>query len=861
MRDEELELELELELERFFKSLPEIPVPELLTQRVKQRMDTVVRKRRRVTWTKRSLGTAAAGVLLFSGSVMLVPSFAVYAKQIPGVEAAVRWLQSAGEYMGVNHAKLHGYYPVTPYVTTWGEREVSIDHLYLEDDYIHLTVTMKGKDIEDAFRNNRIVNAEVEYSATAPELSEHSVASSSDSSIGYPVESREESQKRYQRQMEDIYVTKIAYHLDPAYVEELRSSKQPRFITIKLEKIKRNKEFKITHKESKVIQVPLGAENFKPARIVKLDQDWNIADKAFQQVYLDNIRIYPTRMLLDVGTRIDGGGRFELNSPNNWEDIQDNIQLTDETGKVYPILSAGINSSMLNGVTRSTWDFIPSIYFDGKPKTMTLHVKKIWMSQYKIADQFTIRMDDQYPKKIHYRGKEVVIAGVSYSNGYLRLRVEPDENGYNPLECTFLTYEPYYLKLQELDGEEKWKQRGLEIFTPETEAIPMTGKQLDEKYTSLSRAGAISWSPEFGYYSKNFDVWELSGKKMPVYDMMIMAPEQQEYRITARRYHEPVVVNQKLKFTVPGVGSADDRVGTVLQPAYMKTVSDLEDDIADKASRLIRKVAGRKVELNGVEEYKGTSYHDITVYSKDNKSYVKLDEKQGTADVHVETSYPDLDPASKRIIEAETGLSEQELALQAQKITRKMTKGSQDVVTLLESKGMRIVQMKGDQITSLYYEVPEDKVNQKAVQAAERAVHHMLGKYVKFEVVRRSMDMYDNGMRDVYRLENKERNVDVSVDYHTGQILDISLSDLYETQTDDTEKMFRQFTDDQVIEAASSDVMKVFGIRLAGYQVCRDEGSSYYTFTKPGHPTIEGYMNRHQKFSDYFLKPFNDTHN
>ncbi|WP_036698529.1 DUF4179 domain-containing protein [Paenibacillus taiwanensis] len=857
MRDEEFELELE----QMFKSLPEIPVPELLADRVKQRVDSVVRKRRRITWTKRSLGTAAAGVLLFSGSVMLVPSFAVYAKQIPGIEAAVRWLQSAGEYMGVNHAKQHGYYPVAPYVTSWGEREVSIDHLYLEDDYIHLTVTMKGKDIEEALRNNRLVNAEVEFTATTPELSEHSVASNTDSSIGYSVDSPEESRKRYEGRMNDIYVTKIAYNLDPAYVEELRASKQPRFITIKLEKIKRNKEFKITHKESKEIQVPLGAENFKPARIVKLDQDWNMADQAFQQVYLDNIRIYPTRMLLDVGTRIDGGGRFELNPPNKWDDIQDNVKLTDETGKVYPILSAGIDRSMLNGVTRSMWEFIPSIYFDDKPKKMKLHLNKVWMTQYKIADQFTIRMDDQYPKKIHYRGKEVVIAGVSYSNGYIRLRVEADGIGNNPLESAFLTYEPYYLKLQELDGEEKWKQRGLEIYTPETKAIPMTGKQLEEKYTSLSGAGSVSWSPEFGYFSKNFDVWAMSDQKMPVYDMMIMAPEQQEYKITARRYHEPIVVNQQLEFTVPGVGSANDRVGTVLQPAYMKTVADLDDDVAEKASQIMRQVAGRKVELYGVEEYKGSTYHDITVYSKDNKSYVKLDEKHGTADVYVETSYKNLDPASKRIIEAETGLSEQQLALQVQKVTRKKAKGSRDVVTLLESKGMRVVEMKGERVTSLFYEVPEDLMNQEAVRVAEQAVHHMLGKYVKLEGFRRSMDIDNNRTVDVYRLQNKTGNVDVSVGYRTGQIVDISWSDVYETQTDDTEKMFRQFTDEQVIAAASSDVLNIFGIRLSGYQVSRDEGSSFYTFTKPGHPTIEGYMNRHQRFSDYFLKPLNGNRN
>lgn len=83
------------EIEAMFAKLPEVPIPPNLSQRIAERIENMDRRRHRTKIVQRSIGTVAAGVLLFSGSIMFVPSFAAYAKQIPGLEAAVKWLEGA----------------------------------------------------------------------------------------------------------------------------------------------------------------------------------------------------------------------------------------------------------------------------------------------------------------------------------------------------------------------------------------------------------------------------------------------------------------------------------------------------------------------------------------------------------------------------------------------------------------------------------------------------------------------------------------------------------------------------------------------------------------------------------------------
>lgn len=835
------------EIEAMFAKLPEVPIPPNLSQRIAERIENMDRRRHRTKIVQRSIGTVAAGVLLFSGSIMFVPSFAAYAKQIPGLEAAVKWLEGAGSFMGIRNAKEHGYIPVQTYRTKWGEREVSVDNLYLEDDRLFVTVTIKGEDIAEAQRSRRLYDEFEDYTATLPEFEEHRFSDGSNSTTSYHIESvDEEARKQAKAKVDGIVTWTYDIPLLPEYVEQLKREDKDRTITIRLTKIKRNDEYKNIYSESEDIQVPLGINNIKPTRVVNLERTAEQADSIVQQFALKDITISPTRMLLETRTRIQDEGKADLHPGYDWDEIvRENLILKDETGKVYPIRQSSRFRDLVNGVSRNQWEFVPSVYFENKPKRMTLELKRLYVTQARPNHTFRLRTEDKYPKKIQYQGRDITILGTEYDNkGVLHLKVQPDQAGNNPFQSTFLTYEPYYLKLQGTGSNEIWKQYDLKLDTPETRAIPMTGKQLNEKY---ERNITFSWV--LGTIFEDKDKWGQENKKQDVYDISIMAPELDEYEISIRRYNEPVEVNQKIEFTIPPLAEEHDQVGSLTEPKHGKTVKDLDSSILERMKQAVREVAGRDIDLYGVEEYRGSTYHDVTVYSKDNKSYAALDVKRGTFDVNISMNYAELPDKIKRIVEGQTGLDEKQLAARIQDITRAKTRVDRDVHTWITGKDIDI-EMEGERVLGMSYDIPMDQVSAKALESAKKASLIVRGKVTPMEYASRTYryDSLTGIAKDDYHLEAQKHDLSMQVGYHSGRILSVHDSGILETGTDATEALFDKFSNKQVLDAAAPDVKRLFGIDLNGYSVERYNGQNWYIFRKEGSLTIEGQMNRYLKF-------------
>ncbi|MCY9765896.1 DUF4179 domain-containing protein [Paenibacillus alvei] len=835
------------EIEAMFAKLPEVPIPPNLSQRIAERIENMDRRRHRTKIVQRSIGTVAAGVLLFSGSIMFVPSFAAYAKQIPGLEAAVKWLEGAGSFMGIRNAKEHGYIPVQTYRTKWGEREVSVDNLYLEDDRLFVTVTIKGEDIAEAQRSRRLYDEFEDYTATLPEFEEHRFSDGSNSTTSYHIESvDEEARKQAKAKVDGIVTWTYDIPLLPEYVEQLKREDKDRTITIRLTKIKRNDEYKNIYSESEDIQVPLGINNIKPTRVVNLERTAEQADSIVQQFALKDITISPTRMLLETRTRIQDEGKADLHPGYDWDEIvRENLILKDETGKVYPIRQSSGFRDLVNGVSRNQWEFVPSVYFENKPKRMTLELKRLYVTQARPNHTFRLRTEDKYPKKIQYQGRDITILGTEYDNkGVLHLKVQPDQAGNNPFQSTFLTYEPYYLKLQGTGSNEIWKQYDLKLDTPETRAIPMTGKQLNEKY---ERNITFSWV--LGTIFEDKDKWGQENKKQDVYDISIMAPELDEYEISIRRYNEPVEVNQKIEFTIPPLAEEHDQVGSLTEPKHGKTVKDLDSSILERMKQAVREVAGRDIDLYGVEEYRGSTYHDVTVYSKDNKSYAALDVKRGTFDVNISMNYAELPDKIKRIVEGQTGLDEKQLAARIQDITRAKTRVDRDVHTWITGKDIDI-EMEGERVLGMSYDIPMDQVSAKALESAKKASLIVRGKVTPMEYASRTYryDSLTGIAKDDYHLEAQKHDLSMQVGYHSGRILSVHDSGILETGTDATEALFDKFSNKQVLDAAAPDVKRLFGIDLNGYSVERYNGQNWYIFRKEGSLTIEGQMNRYLKF-------------
>ncbi|CAH8710530.1 hypothetical protein M5W83_12465 [Paenibacillus thiaminolyticus] len=199
----------------------------------------------------------------------------------------------------------------------------------------------------------------------------------------------------------------------------------------------------------------------------------------------------------------------------------------------------------------------------------------------------------------------------------------------------------------------------MNLKSTEARAIPLTGFQLKDQYEDVP---GITFSPELGITFENAYRWEPSPEKPKEYDIAIMAPELDEYEISIRRYNAPVEMNQKNEFTIPPLAEEHERVGSLTDPKYSKTVQELDASLLERAKQSNREAAGRDIELYGVEEYEGSAFHDAIVYSKDDKSRVALDVAHGTSDISLAMSCAELLANIKRIVETDTGLSGQQIA-------------------------------------------------------------------------------------------------------------------------------------------------------------------------------------------------------
>lgn len=359
--------------------------------------------------------------------------------------------------------------------------------------------------------------------------------------------------------------------------------------------------------------------------------------------------------------------------------------------------------------------------------------------------------------------------------------------------------------------------------------------------------GGLTWSPEFGMIVDNYARWNANDKK-PVYDIAIIAPKLEEYEISIRRFMEPVTINQKIEFTIPPTGAGDGQEGTLLEPKYAKTVAELDVSVVEQARREMREAAGHDIELYGVEEYKGAAYYNVTVYSKDHKSRIALDLNKGTANVHVSMSYSELPSDLEHIIETATRMNGSQLAAEVKKLTRTKSANERIIHTSLE--GDMTMTLEDNRIESMFVTVPMDQVDAQALAVAEQAVRDLKGKHVP--LVKASHHLYSRYGQpiNIYVFEDQKNDLRIEVGFQTERLISVYTSEDLEAGTDATEDIFRKFTDDQVLEVAAPYVQKLFDIDLNGYEVEREKGTSYYTFTVEDGPAIKASMNRHFKFYD-----------
>jgi hypothetical protein len=257
------------------------------------------------------------------------------------------------------------------------------------------------------------------------------------------------------------------------------------------------------------IEVPFDASMILKNKHIAIDREIVIEDST--AVAFDSLTVSPTEMKLRYEVRTPEGIEVSLNDPYGRDDRP---YMTDPEGNVYAA------SSMHE--PRNVISFYPSAYF--KPGAeLALHVNKIWLTDWNEKQSFDIRLDrpESYPKTVQFRGRTITVLGAKYEEGHLYLDVKVEGAHADEHQPWKIDFDNYYMKMNN---------------------DPDLFKLYQEKYKVYS----------FDVYGRALPKADAKGHdKDGVYQVAIMAPEQDHYTLDIYRYEDPVELNWTVTFKVP----------------------------------------------------------------------------------------------------------------------------------------------------------------------------------------------------------------------------------------------------------------------------------------------------------------------
>ena len=128
---------------------------------------------------------------------------------------------------------------------------------------------------------------------------------------------------------------------------------------------------------------------------------------------IDKLRVSPTMMYLNTYGEVTNIGELQG---------LDNLRIISENGEIYKSSLELSGMGLENGGWSQT--IVPSVYYD-KGKKLKLKADGVLVNANK---KIELKIDDKYPKKIDYFGKEVIIKDVKYSKGHLTVKYTTDSS-------------------------------------------------------------------------------------------------------------------------------------------------------------------------------------------------------------------------------------------------------------------------------------------------------------------------------------------------------------------------------------------------------------------------------------------------
>lgn len=280
---------------------------------------------------------------------------------------------------------------------------------------------------------------------------------------------------------------------------------------------------------------------------------------------------------------------------------------------------------------------------------------------------------------------------------------------------------------------------------------------------------------------------------------------------------------------------------------YKKTIANLDAKTVGLAKNAMKKLAGKDVELYGVED--GVDGL-IFIYPKSGKAKGQVVFNQKTGKIYSAILYltvKELDamsPSYKNKALAELKKAEPKRTIAFHKVSRVMGNlSSNGVMTSIEGNDINVT-YENDTLASITIQYDLKQVNPKMVKAAQQAMKNYSGtrKSMSQQWIRVYRSI--NGKNDTLSFQKTTSMIEI--DTNTGKVVHVSSLDLMPTITPETEKKCKKISNKQISMNASVEVKQVFGINIQGYSMKRDRDT--VIFHKKGAPTVTGKINMKGQF-------------
>ena len=328
--------------------------------------------------------TSVASILIIGVSYAFVPSFRTFA------DTMFRYI--FGD-IGIENAVNNGYKASDAQYINIGGYDIIIQNIYIDEQRINFEAIMETKVDDMIISDNDDIDNKSYY-----ELYVDSV----DAAMSGGIFNKDEDGN-----------LKTTVNIVGGNIEKLLEGKNTLSLKLKLLKesaaYDEDNDWKYDTLGIKNVKLEIPNQAIKTKNI-KIDEKINDGDLTLN---IDKLKLSPTMMYLNTSGQVKNIG--ELNG-------LDNAKIISEDGEIYKSSLELSGMGLENGGWSQT--IIPSAYYD-KGKKLKLKADGVLVNANK---KIELKIDDKYPKKIDYFGKEVIIKDVKYSKGHLTVKYTTDSS-------------------------------------------------------------------------------------------------------------------------------------------------------------------------------------------------------------------------------------------------------------------------------------------------------------------------------------------------------------------------------------------------------------------------------------------------